>query len=256
VIYLGVNKMNYIVFDLEFNQAWDIEENESHTNSKCPFEIIQIGAVQLDEKLQVISTFDNLVKPELYTSLHPFVRQLTGITTEKLTYAKAFKDIFIEFTQFINSESILCTWGISDMKELLRNIKYHRLDTSIITKQYINIQPYVSKYLNCPKGTNVGLRNAAELLNIPLGSKFHNALNDAFYTSEIFRIIYSCELKTTLYHPDKESRFKGINKKTRLDTDKLIAQFEKMYTRQMTQEEQAIIQLAYMMGRTNQFQSI
>lgn len=248
--------MNYIVFDLEFNQAWDFEEDKSLLRSKCPFEIIQIGALQLDEKLQVISTFNKLVKPALYMSLHPFVKQLTGITIEDLTLAKTFKEIFNEFTQFINNESILCMWGKSDMKELLRNIKYHDLDTSIIPKEYINIQLYASRYLHCPNGGNVGLRNAAELLNIPLGSKFHDAFNDACYTADIFKLIYNHDLKPALYHSDKEIRLKELNKKTTLDTYKLISQFEKMYNRQMTEEEQSIIKLAYIMGKTNQFQSL
>jgi inhibitor of KinA sporulation pathway (predicted exonuclease) len=248
--------MNYIVFDLEFNQAWDFEEDKSLIHSKCPFEIIQIGALQLDEKLQMVSTFNRLVKPVLYMNLHPFVKQLTGITIEDLTLAKTFIEVFNEFTQFINNESILCMWGKSDMKELLRNIKYHNLDTSIIPKEYINIQPYVSRYLQCPNGANVGLRNAVELLNIPLGSKFHDAFNDACYTADIFKLIYSQDLKPDLYHSDKETKLKELNKKTTLDTHNLINQFEKMYNRQMTEEEQSIIKLAYIMGKTNQFQSL
>lgn len=248
--------MNYIVFDLEFNQAWDFQENKSPLNSKCPFEIVQIGALQLDEKLQVVSTFDRLVKPELYTSLHPFVKQLTGITIEDLASAKTFKEIYKEFAQFISNENILCTWGISDIKELLRNIKYHKLDISIIPKEYINIQLYASKYIHCPKGTSVGLRSAVELLNIPLDNEFHDAFNDAYYTTEVFKRIYNHDIKPALYQSSKEVRLKRTHKKAKVDTDKLIAQFEKMYSRPMTQEEQSIIKLAYVMGRTNQFQSV
>ena len=37
--------MNYIVFDLEWNQCPGGKEKE---NKKLPFEIIQIGAVKLD----------------------------------------------------------------------------------------------------------------------------------------------------------------------------------------------------------------
>ena len=248
--------MNYIVFDLEFNQAWDFEENKGSINLKCPFEIIQIGALQLNENLEVVSTFDRLVKPELYSNLHPFVQQLTGITIENLTSAKTFKEIYEEFTQFISNESILCMWGKSDMKELLRNIKYHNLDMSIIPKEYINIQLYASKYLQSPKGTSVGLRNAVELLNIPHGSNFHDALNDAYYTADVFKRINNHEIKPLIYHSDKESRLRTTSIKTKLDTNELMNQFEKMYNRQMTEEEQSIIKLAYMMGKTSQFQSV
>jgi hypothetical protein len=100
------------------------------------------------------------------------------------------------------------------------------------------------------------LQNAVELLSIPLHSKFHDAFNDACYTAEIFKLIYSPTIKPALYNSNSESRFKGHNKKSRPDINKLIQQFEKMYKRQMTEEERSIIKLAYFMGRTNQFLTV
>ena len=37
--------MEYIIFDLEFNQGFDKKLNKTVSNEKCPFEIIQIGAI-------------------------------------------------------------------------------------------------------------------------------------------------------------------------------------------------------------------
>jgi len=247
--------MNYIVFDLEFNQAWDLVENKSRPNSKCPFEIIQIGAVKLDEKLQVISSFDRLVKPKLYTSLHPFVKQITGIEIEDVENAKTFGKVYREFVDFIGIDCILCVWGTADITELIRNVQYHKLNASAIPKEYINIQMYASKHLQCIKGTNVGLRNAVELLNIPIDKKFHDALGDACYTAEVFKRICSDSIKPALYKPNREKRLGRSSEVSKLDTDKLVRQFEKMYDRQMTDEEQSIIKLAYLMGRTNQFRT-
>lgn len=41
-----------------------------------------------------------------------------------------------------------------------------------------------------------------------------------------------------------------------LDEYSLIKQFEKMYNREMSEDEKSIIRLAYLMGNTNQFQSL
>ena len=41
--------------------------------------------------------------------------------------------------------------------------------------------------------------------------------------------------------------------KEKIDTFSLINQFEKMYNREMSEEEKSIIKLAYMMGKTKQF---
>lgn len=242
--------MNYIVFDLEFNQAWDSRE----PNLKCPFEIIQIGALKTDSNFQVISSFDKFVKPEIYMELHPFVKKLSGIENEDLASEKPFKEIYKAFSALIDNESILCVWGTADIKELIRNVQYHKLDISIIPKKYINIQRYASQYLHCNKGSKVGLRNAVEMMNIPITRRFHNAFADAYYTVEVFKRIYNEHIQIALYQLDKEKTTKRKNKKTTLDADKLIKQFEKMYNRQMTDEERSIIKLAYLMGKTNQFQ--
>ncbi len=249
--------MNYIIFDLEFNQSLNSKkENKNLIASKCPFEIIQIGAVKLDENLQVISTLDKLVKPELYTTMHPFVEEITGITIDVLNTAQSFKKIYKEFTEFMGDDrSILCVWGIADIKELFRNIEYHGLDISPVPKEYINLQLYASKYLNCPKGTNIGLQNAVELLNIKLESNFHNAFNDAYYTAEVFKKVYNKNIKPNIYNRTKNLRFNRNNTvKKKIDIYKLMNQFEKMFNREMTAEEQKIIKLAYMMGKTRQFE--
>ena len=51
--------MNYIVLDLEWNQAAYKADEEW----KIPFEIIEIGAVKLDENCQIIETFQRLIRP-------------------------------------------------------------------------------------------------------------------------------------------------------------------------------------------------
>lgn len=244
--------MNYIVYDLEFNHEHH-EKNENIIPSKCPFEIIQIGALKLDENFNTIESFNKLVKPKLYTTLHPYVQSLTNITTEMLVNAPSFKDVYKDFSHFIGGDkNVLCVWGVTDIKELIRNVEFHDLNTSIIPKQYINIQQYASKYLKYSKGSSIGLKNAVELFNIPINLDFHDAFNDAYYTCEIFKNIYTPEMKPVSYITNKYGRERKV--KAKFDSISLINQFEKMFNRKMTPEEKSIIRLAYMMGRTNQFQ--
>jgi len=249
--------MNYIVFDLEFNQGYNLGvETENVIDPKCPFEIIQIGALKLNENFEKIGVLDVLVKPEIYTTINPFVKEITGLTMDELNYGKSFKEMYNEFIEFLKPDkNILCVWGTSDIKELFRNLEYHKLDISPIPTEYINIQSYASKALNCQKGINIGLSNAAQLLDIPIESKLHNAFNDAYYTAEVFKKIYTNEIKVKVYNPHKHS---GLNRVTsqnyKLDTYNLMKQFEKMFVRELTHDEKSIIKLAYIMGKTNQFQ--
>lgn len=249
--------MNYIIFDLEFNQGYSFEKGAKSTlNPKCPFEIIQIGAIKLSENFKTVETLDILVKPEIYTELNPFVKEITGITMEQLDKGKSFKEMYNEFIEFTKTDgNILCVWGVADIKELFRNIEYHELDTSLVPTEYINIQAYASKKLNCEKGISIGLGTASQLLNIPIENKFHDAFNDAYYTVEVFKRIYSKKIKPSIYNPYKNTRLnKSDTQKHKIDTPSLIKQFEKMFNRKMTVEEQSIIKLAYIMGKTNQFQ--
>lgn len=249
--------MSFIVFDLEFNQAFNSKSTEVNEKSlKCPFEIIQIGAIKLNDKLETVATLDRLVKPYIFHELHPFIKEMTGITQNNLSSAKEFKEVFQEFVELADGkDTILCMWGGADIRELFRNAKFHNLNTSLIPRKYINLQYYVSKFLGCEKGTNMGLKNTVELLGIPHNDQFHNAYNDACFTAEIFKRIYSDKINYRIYHPnDPNSTDRSRKAKMVLDSEALIKQFEKMFDRKMSAEEIAIIKLAYMMGKTNQFQ--
>ncbi|WP_435790064.1 exonuclease domain-containing protein [Clostridium sp.] len=249
--------MNYIIFDLEFNQGFNFDNGPNNIiNPKCPFEIIQIGAVRLSDTLKTVETLDILIKPEIYTRLNPFVQRLTGITTDELDNGKSFKEMYKKFTDFIKTDrNILCVWGMADIKELFRNIEYYELDTSLMPLEYINIQPYVSKMFDCKKGISIGLGNAATLLDISIDGKFHNALVDAQYTSAVFKKIYNNEIKPKVYNPHKNTSLNRYNnQKYKTNFCSLIDQFEKMFKREITDEEKSIIKLAFVMGKTNQFQ--
>ena len=251
--------MNYIIYDLEFNQKNynSVEiinntiENELNNISSIPFEIIQIGALNLDANLQTISTFDSLIKPTIYKTIHPFVENLTKITNDKVASAKDFVHVYEDFLKFIgNDEFILCVWGSADIKELVRNIKFYNLSASYDYK-YIDIQKYLSKYLKAPEKSRIGLRNAIELLNIPIEGEFHDAYNDAYYTAEVFKIIHDDTIKPIIYTPAPPRRVS--NPKEKIDIPSLIKEFEKIYNREMSEEEKSMIKLAYMMGKTRQF---
>ena len=59
--------MNYVVVDFEWNQACYGKGSE---NRKIPFEIIEIGAVKLDENLKEIDRFSRTIRPKVYKKLY------------------------------------------------------------------------------------------------------------------------------------------------------------------------------------------
>ncbi len=252
--------MNYIIFDLEFNQEYkdkSIENNyENHDNSpKLTFEIVQIGAIKIDENFKKISTFTSFINPTVHKTIHPYVQRMTGITEEQLQSYEEFPNVLNKFLDFLGNpeDSVLCVWGTVDIKELLRNVKFYSLSTEVIPKRYIDIQYHASKHFKSNGKTRIGLKNAIELLNLPINGNFHDAFNDAYYTCEIFKYIYHPSIKPLLYDSSNRRRLGNPHKKYKVDMDSIFKQFEKMYNRELSKDEKSIIELAYTMGRTRQF---
>ena len=69
--------MNYIVFDLEWNQS---AEGKECSVEHMPFEIIEIGAVKLNRQMKQISEFHRLVRPKAYKEMHFKISEVTTWT--------------------------------------------------------------------------------------------------------------------------------------------------------------------------------
>lgn len=245
--------MSYIIFDLEFNQDFSSLQNFELKSSRYPFEIIQIGAIKLDDQLNTLSTFNTYVKPTFYSAISPFITDLTGITMSQLIAQETFPGVYQNYMQFIqNQKAVFIIWGMSDIKELFRNVNYHALENTLLPRKFINIQPYVSQYLGFSSKKLLKLEDAVERLEISITQPFHNAFNDAYYTAEIFKKVYTPIIKPTYYDPTYTPQ-RPPRPRQKVDFEKLIAQFEKMYAREMTHEERNMIKLAYQMGKTHQF---
>lgn len=185
--------MYYIVLDLEFNQAFDFEDgNKTILNPQCRFEVIQIGAVKLNENLETIDKSNFLIKPQIYKRIHPYVEKITGLNIKDFEDKQSFPEVFEQFKEFSSyedNEKIFCVWGNSDIRALYRNIAFYNLIKPPIIIKYIDVQKLATSYLKYSKGGTIGLKNAVESFGLPTDEQFHNAYYDAIYTAEIFKIV-------------------------------------------------------------------
>ena len=79
--------MNYVVFDLEWNQSPD---GKKYADSRLPFEIIEIGAVKLNEKKEVTDTFHRLIKPQVYNWIHNSIHEVIHVDYRDLAKGTPF----------------------------------------------------------------------------------------------------------------------------------------------------------------------
>lgn len=183
--------MHYIILDLEWNNTY-ARRTKGFLN-----EIIEIGAVMLDDNLNTIDKFSCLVKPQVGKKLRGSVKRLTSITNEDVKNGVVFTRAMSKFRDWIGSEeNVILTWGDGDIRVLIENFKYlNGIDTVPFLTNYVDIQDYVQKVLKVSKSQQLGLSAAAEMLGIDESEFFHHrALDDSKLTVECFKKTFDKDL--------------------------------------------------------------
>lgn len=179
--------MQYIVLDLEWNQP--ISYNSAaykNVGGKLLFELIQIGAVKVDEKMQVVDSFSQLICPQQYLKLHPRISRITHITQEDLMGAPEFNEAVAAFAAWCGEDYVLLTWGCDDVSVLDQNMTFFGCETKL-SKIY-DIQQLFGRVIGNSKERK-GLKSAMDYYEIVPDEEnkpFHNAENDAYYTALVF----------------------------------------------------------------------
>lgn len=174
--------MNYIVVDLEWNQAMS---SKSSVFNKLPIklrgEIIEIGAVKLTEDMQPAEEFTIDVKPVYFKRMHYKVKKLTGFDKERLAMGVGFKDAFEQFRQWCGDNPTFLTWGCDDKGIMEQNIIIHDLDWDWICG-WINLQLIYNMQTDGDKNQK-SLATAMEYFEIEQTRVAHDALGDAYNTA-------------------------------------------------------------------------
>ena len=178
--------MNYIVLDLEWNQSNTGLEEEV---SKLPFEIIEMGAIKLDENRVMISEFSELVKPQVYHEMHHITSKLIHMQMQELERGRPFPEVMGEFLEWCGDDYIFCTWGILDLTELQRNMKFYDM-TPLSDKPiaFLDVQKLFSIAYeeHEDRKQRKNLEYAIDYLQMEKDIPFHRAFSDAYYTAKIF----------------------------------------------------------------------
>lgn len=180
--------MNYIVFDLEWNQSPSGKEDSVE---HLPFEIIEIGAVKLDPSFKELGQFRRMIQPQVYRKLHFKISEVTHMDINQLRQeGESFKDVIKDFLEWCGAEQYrFCTWGSMDLTELQRNMVYHGLEIPFPAPLlYYDIQKlYCLQYGD---GKNrISLDLAVQVQQMEEERPFHRALDDAYYTGQILSVL-------------------------------------------------------------------
>ncbi len=172
--------MNYIIFDLEWNQCGS--ESEILTDPVClPGEIIEIGAVKLDDSFQKVDELRLYIKPQYYTKLHRRIVTLTGIRDKCLAeQGLPFPQAYEKFRAFCGEEYSFMTWSTSDLPILVDNMLLHGIDVSDLPDTYDLQRIFCNEIMRFSR--RMSLDDALKVLN-EKGDTAHDALNDSRNTA-------------------------------------------------------------------------
>lgn len=172
--------MNYIIFDLEWNQCGS--DSEILTDPVClPGEIIEIGAVKLDDSFQKVDELRLYIKPQYYQKLHRRIVTLTGIRDQILAeQGLSFPEAYEKFQAFCGEEYSFMTWSTSDLPILVDNMLLHGIDVSNLPDTYDLQRIFCREIMRFSR--RMSLDDALKVLN-EKGDTAHDALNDSRNTA-------------------------------------------------------------------------
>ncbi len=176
--------MYYITLDLEWNQAYAQKALavQRRLSARLRGEVIQIGAVKLDEKMRVCGSFSVIVKPKYFKKLHKHVSLLTGISQEQMDAGLPLPEAERAFREWCGKDFVFLTWGPDDIPMLKENLHVHDIPGEWLLNTY-DLQPMFNRDTDGDMKRQRSLEYAMEYFEIPQTLPAHDALNDAYFTA-------------------------------------------------------------------------
>lgn len=208
--------MQYVVIDLEWNGSYS-KKAHGYFN-----EIIEVGAVKVNENMQILDEFRAAIKPVVSKKLSSIVTDLTNITAEELEDGTTFAGMMRQLSRWIGSEpSTVLTWSTTDLLVLMENCRFFYGQQEIpFLKNYMDFQVYAQQRMNVDTSQQLGLARAGELLGIPEDDmSLHRALDDSKLTAAILQKVYDADSFSAAILPVDKEFYKRITFKTTIIKD-------------------------------------
>lgn len=183
--------MNYIILDMEWDSAY-------FPYRKCFVnQILQIGAVMLNENFDIIDIFDVTVRSSFTKRLSKRFTELTGITKDDMLSGIPLEEAVRQYNIWIGNDTVTMTWSTSDLytiheneEKLLKNIKF-KID------RYLDFQNYMQnemRLLGHECKSQISLKNAAEILGLTTeGFELHTAKDDSLLCAVMLKKYFNKE---------------------------------------------------------------
>jgi inhibitor of KinA sporulation pathway (predicted exonuclease) len=157
-------------------------------------EIIEIGAVKIDiSSGELISQFDEFVRPINNPVLSEFCRNLTTIEQNQVDSAESFPIVWKRFTEWIGDyeRSIIASWGNYDKWQFNLDCRRNGM-VYIFDKRHLNIKDVCRKRF---KRKKFGMASGLKMAGLEFEGTPHRGLDDARNAWRVFEIVADGNLK-------------------------------------------------------------
>lgn len=182
--------MVHIVIDLEMNP---VSKTFKDIRRRTTDEVIEIGAVKLDENYRQVDEFQCYVRPE-YGEITKHITKLTGITQETVADKPLFADAFQNFMDWIGTwDMTLYSWSNSDIKQLKVEcaFKIPGYDIAKLEQRWRDLQKAFDDRIGLH--SSLALKHAIGAMNRDFEGTQHTALADAANTAAILTLLQDDE---------------------------------------------------------------
>ena len=185
----------YIVIDLEMCKV-----HFNYSEYRRRHEIVQIGAVMLNEAYEVIGDFSTYVSPE-YGKIDYFISSLTGITEKDIKNAPRLAEALQSLFLWIGNRDVrFYAWSETDYNQLKGEITEKGLDAEaglhaekgydakklacvLDSKNWVDYQKVVNERFKI--GRALSLADALTMTDLEPEGRLHDGLADAWNTARM-----------------------------------------------------------------------
>jgi len=162
----------------------------------CRREIIEIGAVKLDQNYELVGRYSAYVKPA-YGTISPRITQLTGITDQAVETAPAFTEAMALFAAWIgDTRARIYSWSRSDLIQLWDEswLKESELPWQL-NQRWMDFQAVYTRLIGLSSRQPLSLKNAVGSADYVFGGEAHRAVYDAENSASLLKLVKAGKLK-------------------------------------------------------------
>lgn len=178
--------MEHIFLDFEMNP---IPRENTEARAVVLSEIIEIGAVRLDENYQLTDRFSLHVRPVLNV-VQPGITALTGITQADVEKAPLLEEALHQFTDWIGEKPVrIYSWSNTDEKQLLRECRLKEIELPRQFRRWMDFQRIYTRLMGLSRRNPLSLTNALGASEGSFSGSQHSAVADAENSASLLALV-------------------------------------------------------------------